>query len=212
MRWIEGRRVSAVLRQYGLATPLGEDVQRRIARDYSAIYTKIAASSARAGILAGVIAALYFLVKKAALPVPLVKATAVLTLIVSIGAGIYFVSSSSGAGPVYAEPVVVVRPLSSRTFGAEAGVSLARQLGSALDRRFGAGFSLLASGPEILSAPWALFGTVETIDGSIVIIVKIVDSESSRVKAIAEERCPSLNEAGPALERIAEMFPYPGRD
>ncbi|HOO72572.1 MAG TPA: hypothetical protein PK926_12490 [Spirochaetota bacterium] len=206
----EVRNISQLLGRYGLTAPVSAEMQRRMADDYAPLYRRIVKKAPGAALFGSVIAALFFLVKKMAVPVPLVKAAAAVVLSASVGAGVYLAMSPGLHAPVPA-PGAIIRPFASSSLDEKTAVELSRGLARSLDRRFGPGYSSLATGPGIAGAGLAVFGTAEAMGNGMIVIVKVIDPETSRLLCILEERFTSADERDRAFERMAARFPSPAK-
>jgi len=84
---------------------------------------------------------------------------------------------------------------------------VARKLSESLNKISGEGYTGITTKTAIGGAPWSIFGTVEKINGKIVIIVKIIDTRTSRLMLIIEEKSQSLQNIDRAIMAIARQMP-----
>ena len=200
--------LGGLLGRYGLDAPLSPEIRARMAGDYDLVYRKISEKTVRPALIAALAAWIFFLVKKAGIPVPLAKMTAAAAVTASVCAGAYL-AMNAPMSPSPAQKIaqtVTIRPFVSRSLDAKAGVACAEALRQALDDTYGRGFSRLASGPGMGNSRWAVFGAVEKSAGSAVMIVKIVDARTSRTVFMTEEKCAAQGDCDSAAGRVVKKF------
>ena len=196
-----------LLRHYGLSYPVEQNVQARMARDYDRIYKKVLKRTSRITFVAGIIAGIYFLIKKTALPVSFVKIGTAVLLSTAIGTGVYLsMKPPVDTAPVL-DPSVIIRPFTTSSLDQKTGLLVARKLSESLNKISGEGYTGITTKTAIGGAPWSIFGTVEKINGKIIIIAKIIDTKTSRLLLIIEEECGSLEDVDKAINAIARQMP-----
>jgi len=199
-----------VLDRYGLSMPLSPETRERMSDDYRNIYDKIMKKTPGVTVFTAVTAWMFFLLKKTGIPVSIAKFATAAVLAVSIGAGIYV--SRNKPVPLTAPDVpevkytVMIRPFSSRSLDQKAGIACAEFLRQSLDDKYGKGYSRISSGTGMGDSQWTVFGTVETVKDSTVMIMKVIDAQTSRTVFMAEEKCGAPDQCGSAAARMAEKF------
>lgn len=198
-----------VLDHYGLAMPLSPEIQKRMAKDYNHIYNKVVKRTSQMTAFMAVMTWIFFMLKKIGIPVYVAKVAASAVLVVSIGTGSYVAVNKIVRKPAVptTKYTVMIRPFVSRSLDKKAGFACAESLRRSLDEKYGQGFSQLASGPGIGETRWTVFGTVEKIKSSTFMIMKLIDSRTSRTVFMAEEKCASPDQCNSAAARMAKKFP-----
>ena len=204
--------MSLLFDHYGLSTPLTPEARQRMEKDYDKIYDKVIKKASGTTLFTAVMTWMFFMLKKAGIPVSIAKFATAAVLVSSVGAGMYVSLNKPGVIPIpavsAAKYTVMIRPFASRSLDEKAGIACADSLRESLDNKYGKGFSKLATGAGMGDTKWTVFGTVETVKGSAVMIVKVIDAKTSRTVFMAEEKCDAPDKCGPAAARMAGKFSF----
>lgn len=197
---------------YGLSAPLSPEVRERMAGDYGRIYNEIMKKTSGTALFTSVVVWIFFLLKKSGIPVSAAKFAAASLIIASAGTGVYI---SMHKPDIVMEPpvpavkyTVMIRPFASSSLDQKAGAAIADSLRDAIDKKYGDGFSKLAAGTGMGDTRWTVFGTVEYVKSSTVIIIKVVDAETSRTVFMSEEKCAAPDQCRAAAARLAGKFSF----
>lgn len=201
--------------RYGLSTPLSPEARDRMAADYSRMYNEIMKKTAGTAFFTAVAAWIFFLLKKGGIPVTMAKFAAASLLVVSAGTGVYL---SMNKPEMATKPVVpavkytvMIRPFVSSSLDQKAGAAVADSLRQAIDNKYGEGFAKIAAGTGMGDTRWTVFGTVESVKGTTVVIIKVVDAGTSRTVFMSEEKCAAQDQCGAAAARLAGKLPFKKR-
>lgn len=229
---MDEKRIERLLAEYGLRTPVPADYRSYILARKPRLYRRILKSAGRLTLFGAVGASIYFLFKRIIAGITITKIVLTILTMVSFSLGGYLAVRyiypphiagddapaihRSGSDERHLRAIIktgdkaafeyqiAIRPLSGRSDDTAVRLRATEYILHEMASLRGKGFARISLGGD--GSRYVLVGSVESAGGTMALLVKVVEVETSEIVFAAQEKLKSPEELADACVRITRRI------